>query len=286
MVIHHWQIQHTHAQMANPSSQHNMFASSLWLESAHGWPDGLEEVSMKAWRPTGFCVLVSLIYLTRFSTALWYRVWCCFHKIHVLVLVPLILDPTRVATFYLGMISVPSKWLRPMPCKLHKSQLSRERWKTPSDSPRKVGRRNLASTNAFASFSPHRKSMTVMLFSCLKWGKDCASTCNLIRWYAFQLQLFAFRHFLQENLLLELNDRICIWTMREDCRMHVCCEDVRGHWGYASQMPMDLLAAHINPLVLGCVASPRRPAHFSAAPPTLQVCVCVPCEGVQWNRLN
>lgn len=114
MVIRHWQIQHAHTQMANSSSQRNMFESPLWLESAHGWPGGLEEVSMKAWRPTGFCVLVSLIYLTRFSTALWYRVWCCFRKIHVLVLVPLILDPTRVATYNPDMTSVPSKWLRTM----------------------------------------------------------------------------------------------------------------------------------------------------------------------------
>lgn len=62
IVIHHCQVQHAHTQMTNSSSQrNNMFASTLWLESTHSWPNGLEEVCTKAWRRTGFCVRVSSI---------------------------------------------------------------------------------------------------------------------------------------------------------------------------------------------------------------------------------
>ena len=45
------------------------------------------------------------------------------------------------------------------------------------DSPREAARRGPASTNALASLSPQRKSLMVMLSSCLKWRKDCTSTC-------------------------------------------------------------------------------------------------------------
>ena len=58
------------------------------------------------------------------------------------------------------------------------------------DSSREVERRNPASTNAFASFSPHRKSMTVILFSCLKWRKDCVSACI---WFSDTPSSFNFR---------------------------------------------------------------------------------------------
>ena len=45
------------------------------------------------------------------------------------------------------------------------------------DTPREAAGRNPASTNVFASLSPQRKSLMVMLSSCLKWRKDCTSTC-------------------------------------------------------------------------------------------------------------
>ena len=89
--------------MANSSSQSNMFASPLWLESAHGWPDGagvsLDESMATNW------ILCPGFNLTMLSTALWYLFWCCFHKTSC----TMILDPAKVATYNPDMTSVASK---------------------------------------------------------------------------------------------------------------------------------------------------------------------------------
>ena len=156
-----------------------------------------------------------------------------------------------------------------------------------------MGRRNLASTNAFASFAPTRKSLSAMHFQFLEVSQRFGQRPHLLQWDAFCLQLLSLRHFLQKYFFLELNHGVCVRTVCKSCGMHVCSKGSRCHWRYRCQRILQIIIIflllgelHINSLVLRCVTSPRRPAHFSTAPSTLRVSVLVSCEVVQRNWFN